>query len=1247
MLGILPRRVVVVSAAFALMLLLNAAAYAQSSSGSVRGTVRDQSSAVIPKAKLVLVNNATNVALQTVSNEAGLYVFPSVIPGEYTLTVEFAGMQTLRAAVRVQVQQSTVFDPVLQAGSTETRITVTGEAAPLLVVDSPTLGHVLERQRIEQLPINGRRIESLLVTVPGLENLTSNESTVQVRSWGMMAGAHDFFLDGAALSEPMWNEGTITRPPGLDTIQEFKVENNASSAKFSRMTNIIMSTKSGTNSFHGTAFETNRNNAYGKARSRTDFGAFPELSRNEYGGTLGGPVILPKLYNGKNRTFFFTSVELYRNINPTSMSGYVPTTAMANGDFSGLKDSQGRLYTIYDPWSTDTNTWSRQPFSYGGKLNQIDPSRLSPLGKYFFSVMPTPTFPDRNPLLEPNWFGPGENNTNQWTITERFDHRFSDKDTFYARYSQGGQDRLYISQCLPTNDKVGCYYNVDNANRSLATSWVRTISPTLINEVVFSASYDWRSSLTGEPGVSYTDQLGLPNPFKSKGFPYFSNVGFGATNYLRPVNQNERHYTFYIVDENVTKIVGKHELQFGAHLRYDVLNTLPQLMFNTGQVDYNNSSTALYDPASSRTSPLGTTRTGHNIANVYLGLAGYSTPLRKGLFRLRRHEDAFYFQDNIKATPRLTLNLGIRWQLSPFISDKDGVTISGFDPASRSIVLSQSLDYLYEKGITLPVAIQRYQQIGVKFATYDQVGLPQKLAYNNWKDFGPHVGLAYRVGDGRKSFVIRSGFSTSYFNDGIWTWMDQSAANTPYTASFNNFMLTDSAQSPDGIAAYGMRSVPTIIAGKNSRDAVSLSNPQGINPGTTYNYYFNPDQPTDYVHDWNFTIEKQIMADTIVRTGYVGNHGGNQIQGYFYNDNMPAYIWYETKREPTPTGALANVARRNFDQTVYGSIVEYRKSGWSNYNGVQFQLERQYSKGIAFQLSYVVGNAFRAGGTDSGGGYTSPVQAVNQFMPGTVPEDYDARNRFLTYARDISVPKHRMRYNFLVDLPFGRGKKFGSNATGVVEKLIGGWQLAGLGDFRSNYGSLTTSYWNFTGAALEFYGYDYPIQDCRSGTCYPGYLMYNGYIPSNKINSTDANGKPNGVMGVPANYKPAMTPLIPWGSTTMPANAPANTNLSTYWDTNTVWIKLNNGTIQRTTYDTGLHPWRNQYFPTSRWRNFDASLFKRIRIREGVELRFTVDAFNVFNHPNNSTSVSAAGILSTQGQTNKPREMQLSVRLSW
>ncbi len=318
----------------------------QASTGSVSGLVRDQTGAVIPNATVSLTNTATNVTQKTATNEAGLYRFPGVLPGQYRLTVEAPGMQKFEATLTVQVQQSDVVDVVLRVGTAVAQVVVE-DVTPLVAVDSPTLGRVLERLRIEQLPINGRFVQTLLQTVPGMEG---------TRAWGLREGSHEMVLDGAPMSDRLWG-GTIRRPPGLDTIQEFKVENNASSAKFTRPTTIVLSTRSGSNEFHGSLFETHRNNAIGKARRRQDFYRKPpQLIRNEFGASAGGPVRIPKVYDGRNRTFWFPSYEGYRNVNPSTWNGSVPTEAMRRGDFRGPVDAQGRLYRIYDPYSTNPVT---------------------------------------------------------------------------------------------------------------------------------------------------------------------------------------------------------------------------------------------------------------------------------------------------------------------------------------------------------------------------------------------------------------------------------------------------------------------------------------------------------------------------------------------------------------------------------------------------------------------------------------------------------------------------------------------------------------------------------------------------------------------------------------------------------------------------------------------------------------------------------------------------------------------------
>jgi hypothetical protein len=269
-------------------------AWPQASTGTVSGTVRDQSGAVVPAANVTLTNTATNVTSKTITNQVGFYILPGVVPGPYRLTAEATGMQKFEGTLTVQVQQSVVVDPVLRVGQTTTEVQVT-DHTPLVTVDNPTLGHVLEQQRIEQLPINGRFIISLMQTVAGMEEETEYDS-MSARGFGMRRGSTEFVLDGAATTDRLMG-GVFRRPVGLDRIQEFKVENNVSSAKLARPTTVIMSTKSGTNQIHGSAFETHRNNAFGKARRRTDnYSKPPQLIRNEFGVSAGAPTDLETMY---------------------------------------------------------------------------------------------------------------------------------------------------------------------------------------------------------------------------------------------------------------------------------------------------------------------------------------------------------------------------------------------------------------------------------------------------------------------------------------------------------------------------------------------------------------------------------------------------------------------------------------------------------------------------------------------------------------------------------------------------------------------------------------------------------------------------------------------------------------------------------------------------------------------------------------------------------------------------------------
>jgi hypothetical protein len=1216
---------------------ITGAIWAQSSNSTVRGSASDVTNAVIPGATVTLTGIDTGVERKTTTNEAGLFTFPAVIPGPYRLVVESPGMQRYEALLTVRVQVDAVVHAVLSVGQAATTVEVQSDPA-LVQTDSPTLGQSLERQRIEQLPVNGRGYQNLLITVPGVtwQNQGFGIGGL-VRGYGMQSGSTTLTFDGAAQNE-VWEGWDVARTPDLDTIAEMQIETNNSSAKFTRPTTIVMSSRSGTNQVHGAIFYTNRNSGYGVARQRQDtFSKPPYLNRNEFGGSLGGPVYIPKLYNGHNRTFFFFSWEDIRSLTYTTNYASVPTEAMRNGDFRGITDSQGRQYNFYDPFTTDPKTWARQPLTYHDIPNMIDPARESPLAKLLFGITPLPNLPAVNPLVGQNRVGQIPRVLRQEVKSIRIDHRISEKDLLWGRFSYGSH---YEEYQYPNIEKLNHISDVDTRwwpNFSISANWVHTFDSSLTNELLLTGTRDFQRRGSGDFKTNYASTLmGLPNPFKAPNWPNIT--GTDLTGYAFGSDG-----LFYLItnmgtlQDNATRIKGRHEFQFGYQFKMeDVPKNVSSL---AGGYNFGTLATALYDPNSTKDNPIALPFTGLGVANMYLGIMNYSAQFNRPEVYMRRKESALYFQDNWKATRRLTLNLGLRWEYRTPVYERTGA-LMGFDLSQKAYVLGTDLNTFQALGNTLPSIVSGIQNYGGKIITYRDAGLPKDLVYRDWKNFGPRLGFAYRALEGKKSFVLRGGYRISYYTEPISNWFNSQSAAQLVSATFEN-SVSDTAVSPDGLPNYGLRSAPKYVAGVNTPDSIIDINDTRTLPRGFSAYFLDPHIHDPRVQDWNLTLEKEVMTDSVVRATFLGNHTSNILQQVDFNDSTPSYIWYVTQKRALPTGAYASVATRPYDQQVWAAVNEFRTTGWENFEGAQLEFERRFHRGLGFQVFWVLANTLAAG---SG----STIPSLNAYLPGSVPTDFDRLNRFLNYRRDTTAPHQTVRWNWVAELPVGKGKALLGSAHGWVDRAIGGWQIAGTGQWRTNYFALPTGIYP-TGTPIEIYGYKYPIQDCRSGICYPGYLYWNGYIPANQINSHDANGRPNGVEGIPANYKPAGAPLIPWGSTTLPPNAPPNTNLQSYWDTNTVWLPLSDGSVQRTTYNNNLHPWRNQYLPGPNQWFLDASLSKFVTLYERFRLRFSADFFNVLNHPNNPNPSTATsdGLLPTRNSGSPARVTQLSLRLNW
>ncbi|PYV23131.1 MAG: hypothetical protein DMG24_14770, partial [Acidobacteria bacterium] len=631
-----------------LLLAGAAVGWAQTGAGTIQGTVKDPSDAVVPGANVKIVQTQTALKRDTTTNASGFFVFPSALIGPYTLTVEAPGMETWNAELTLQAGQTAEIDPVLKVGSSTTEVTVTANATPLVNTTDGTVATVVERARIEQLPLDGRSVDDLIYkTTPGVEPQGAKVPTV----YGVLYGS-EMTQDGALLENRDWQK-LPDRLPGLDTIEEFRAETSNSSAKMERPGTITLTTRHGTNQFHGSIFDTNRDSAFGVARARQDYyDKPPHLVRNEFGASVGGPVYLPKLYNGKSKTFFFLSYEGYRLRQNVTGATSVPTEAMRNGDFSGLVDAVGHKYQLYNPFSTRANgdnPYSRDPFmcdSAGTPLllnsdntqtptsssvpcNVIPSSLENPVAKYLYNVTPLPTLTNVNPLLGDNFFGLGVNNKNQDTSTVRFDHQFSENNQIFFRYTHSTNNSISANGLNGPGEPAALdgsfnLYAPKGQNDTGVVSWTHTFSPTFFGETLFTLGRDYHAELPGTGTKQFAIPLGLPDPTGFYGFPRIDSTGFGYNYDACGCNVNIARARVWNLAENLTKTRGRHELLFGGQLQYERDDTLPDQQDSAPHLSYDTLATSLYDTTTSDpTNPLAVPFSGSAAANLFLGVATY------------------------------------------------------------------------------------------------------------------------------------------------------------------------------------------------------------------------------------------------------------------------------------------------------------------------------------------------------------------------------------------------------------------------------------------------------------------------------------------------------------------------------------------------------------------------------------------------------------------------------------------------
>ena len=1290
-------RMIVIASLTALLIMSNAhLALAQSGAGSIQGTVTDSTGAVIPEASVHVVNVATNEAIDTRSNKVGFYQAPGLLTGTYRVEVTAPGMKTYSTSIDVLVAQDAVINPVMTPGEVTQQVVVKGDAVQLVTTDNGTISDTLENARINQLPENGRNITTLVVmATPGLAG--AGQSAV-----GLQPEAMAYTVDGVATMNAReggeFYHGQQLLDP--DSVQEVRMSTVNTGANYGTPAGVMVSTKSGTNALHGSFFWTARNNAIGIAKAREDAPNFsaPKYIRNEEGGSVGGPIILPHLYNGKNKSFFFFAYERYSLAQSAAFLSKVPTLAMRQGDFSGLISAAGILQTLYDPATTAnsskcaatggrTNPYCRSPFPN----NQIPMSEESPLAKIYYQLLPLPTSA-ANPMVTSNYDAliPELQITPQETF--RLDQNFNENNHAYLRYTQnltgtatssvGGLTTL-AADGIPAGAGTGFTTGprqTPSKNYLAAIGYTHTFSPTLFSETIVSQQWFSQAQLPGAaavgPNINYEKILGLPNNFGELGFPTIGNNLFFNLGTSQTSNSSQSQINT-TVDENLTELLGRHQLLFGGRFQHMRLADKPNGVADS--VDFSTAPTAVYNPSTGANYG-SIPNTGNVNASLFLGSAStYSVALPPPIGHYHTMEFDAYIQDNYRVSKNLTLNIGLRYEAHPATWTKDGLANS-FDLKNDALVLAVPPATLISEGYATQQFFSDLSKIGAKIETADEAGLPANTLVRNYNlNFLPRFGIAYQLFGGRSGTVIRGAYGRYIAPVPIAEYLEPSLNRTPF-ATQTTQDYGSAAQAVDGLPNELLRYNDPVkfgVAGQNTANVVNTTTGNSLLPGSIASAGVSTDQPPEFLTETNITLEQALKGNSALRVSWIWTHSTNLPTADSYNNHPSAYQWEMATGTLLPTGGAsvigtpqqntyAATATGPYDQTTWGGNILEGRKGWSNDNQLQVDYQRLFHSGIAYQIWYTLSKPMRFGGKLPVNDTTYPdanfpgvlgtvgimTPAYGQVYPGVAPPtrpanlpvwaDWHAMDKYQGYRLDSEDPIHVIGFNGILDLPFGRGKRFFGHVNGFWNEVIGGFQIAGAGNVTSQSFQLT-AHLEGPASPLHIYKHRHPITDCRSGVCYKAYLWFNGYLaPSVTTGVPGSVCTKNCVSGLPADYQPYQTPVD-------------NNPTSPYYGENEVQVTLSNGNSYPVAYDTG--PAGGDYLAKSMFAgpfnySADISLFKVFPIRNAMNLRFNVDAFNAlnvqgYNNPGQDGVEQVQPGVGVATSYNTPRQIQLTARFTF
>lgn len=964
-------------------------AFGQTESAKIQGTVADVNGAVISGATITVRSSATGRETKVTSNEDGNYTVLSLQPGEYQIEVTQANFKTTKQEVTLTVAQSATLDFALEAGAVSETVTVTTDV-PQVETSSSAVGEVIAGREAVELPLNGRNVLELARLTPGVTQgipagfatgVSGNSETYRARNTGGAAlsvngqrtQANNFLLDGVDNNESLVN--TINVFPSAEAVQEFRVQTSVATAEFGRGGGGIVNSviKSGTNQFNGSAFGFFRND--NRDARPTYEGSKRSFKRDQFGGSFGGRIVRDKI-------FFFADYEGLNQQLPVSRDfASVPTAAFRTGNFSALTTQLRDPLTGQNICVTGTTTNGNLCVNGNGvaynRLDLLPGGRLNAVGLRYLQAFPLPNNP-----LSTNFQGNYISTRDEITSTDTFDIRgdwnITQNNSMFGRVSKGNFDQTTTSRLPDLPAGFGSGTN-PTRTKGFVVGLTSVLTPTFVNEMRVQANsikYGYTPPFFDR---TISADLGIPNANRDP------SLGGGA---LIGGYNGQLEYTGdfgpYIVPQNTYQLVdsinwtrGNHSFKFGGTiLRRDVALFRPNrgkgYFFLIGNGD--------------PTQCGGAASTGNEQADLLIGfICNYQIGPPFGTVGTRNWENALFAQDDWKVSPRLTLNLGLRYERFTNPTEMYGRQ-ANFDLQTGALVVaSESKDSLTQTD-------------------------------NN--NFGPRVGFAYDIkGDGKQS--IRGGYGLFYFLDrgGI---DNQLAQNPPYSG-FSQFNYTDgfraalSGRCPNGTLDSRLCTQALPLGSVSS---VNLANPQNVTVLAV-----KADNKTSNIHQFNVQYQRQLTSNTALSVGYVGTRGRNLILYYNLNGRVV---------EPGTNVACPN-GRTTAPCYSNGGNANVRDDiGRSAYDSLQFQLSRRFAQGWQYRVAYTLSKT-----KDNGEGAFDSIdpRGINFVEP---------------YATSRLDFPHVFSFESVYDLPFGRGRRFGSDLPKGVDYIIGGWQLNGI--FRAQSG---------------------------------------------------------------------------------------------------------------------------------------------------------------------------------------------------